>query len=315
VPTALAPLLASLIVAATPTIPAPRVEAIVLGIAQDAGVPQANCRCARCDRARRNPRHRHFASSLALLDLTDRKTWLVEATPDVREQLDLLAAHPLQPLREGRTPLDGVLLTHAHVGHYAGLIHFGREAMGSRGLPVHCTDRLASFLETNGPWSLAVELGHLALRRIEVERPFPLGAHVTVTALTVPHRDELSDTVAFVIRGPRRTLLWLPDIDKWEKWDRRLEDVLAGVDVALLDATFYSGGELPDRPLRDVPHPTVEETLARLAAWKPEVGARPRILLIHVNHSNPLLGPGRREARVVEAAGIEVATEGLRLDL
>ena len=117
-----------------------------------------------------------------------------------------------------------MLLTHAHIGHYTGLMYLGREALGASAVPVYATPRMAAFLRGNGPWSLLVTQGHIDLREIAPGQPLALTPRLTVTALTVPHRDELSDTVGFRVQGPSRTLLYVPDIDKWEKWDRRLED-------------------------------------------------------------------------------------------
>ena len=112
-----------------------------------------------------------------------------------------------------------------------------------------------------------------------------------LVARAVPHRDELSDTVGFVVRGPRRSLLYVPDIDKWERWERSLEDEVAAVDVAFLDGTFAAADEVPGRSLSEIPHPLVSETIARLAA-KPALGRR--VLFIHLNHTNPLLWDASR---------------------
>jgi pyrroloquinoline quinone biosynthesis protein B len=114
--------------------------------------------------------------------------------------------------------------------------------------------------------------------------PIPLNERITVTPLRVPHRDEYSETVGFLIRGPSRSILWLPDIDKWEKWPTPLESVLAGVGVAYLDGTFYDASELPGRDLREIPHPLMTETLSRLKS--PMLA---KVRFIHLNQSNPLL--------------------------
>ncbi len=65
-----------------------------------------------------------------------------------------------------------------------------------------------------------------------------------MTPLAVPHRDELSDTLSFVVAAPRRRLFYCPDIDGWDAWDRDVRRLVADVDVALLDGTFFSAGEL-----------------------------------------------------------------------
>jgi pyrroloquinoline quinone biosynthesis protein B len=137
-----------------------------------------------------------------------------------------------------------------------------------------------------------------------------------VTPLLVPHRDEYSETVAFRVEGPRRSLLWLPDIDKWERWDAqgtRLEAVLAGVDVAYLDGTFFADGEVPGRAMSEIPHPFVRETLTRLAPLP--AGERAKVRFVHLNRTNPLVRGDEAARAAVSAAGMAVAVEGEREEL
>ena len=310
----------SLALAACTSAPAPRAAlampyAVVLGSAQDAGLPQIGCRNECCERARRDPALRRFASSLLLADPRTGRRWLFDAGPDLREQVELARAHPPTRIEAGpRPPLfDGVWLTHAHIGHYLGLAQLGREAYGAHGLDVFASPRMCAFLEHNGPWSLLVDGGALELHPLELDQPLELADDLSVTALRVPHRDELSDTLAFVIRGPRRALLYLPDIDKWERWDRRLEDVLASVDVALVDGTFFDGGEVPGRDMAEIPHPFVSETLERLVRAPADL--RARVVFTHLNHTNPLADPASSAARRVRELGLRVAAEGLRIEL
>jgi len=169
---------------------------------------------------------------------------------------------------------------------------------------------MAAFLRTNGPWSQLVSLGNIELREIEPDRPTVLADGLSVTAIRVPHRDEYSDTVAFRVAGPSRALLYVPDIDKWEKWDRRLEDEVANAGVALLDGTFESESELPGRSLLEIPHPLVGETAARLAGKARGTDVR----FIHLNHTNRLLwDEGARSA--LRERGFAVAQDGEELPL
>jgi pyrroloquinoline quinone biosynthesis protein B len=162
---------------------------------------------------------------------------------------------------------------------------------------------MREFLGRNGPWEQLVRLGNIRLMPLDGQ-PVRLNERITVTPLRVPHRDEYSETVGFVIRGPRRAVLWLPDIDKWEKWQTAIESVIATVDVAYLDGTFLSASELPGRDLREIPHPTIGETMTRLAPL-PE-SERRKVRFIHLNQSTPALrDPGQRR-------GFTVATEGER---
>jgi pyrroloquinoline quinone biosynthesis protein B len=238
---------------------------------------------------------------VGLIDEAAGKRFLIDATPDFPSQVADLRRG--SPPADRRRPLDGILLTHAHIGHYAGLMYLGREALGSTGTPVYATPRMASFLRANGPWSQLVSLGNIEIKEMEPGKEFPLGTGLWVTPLTVPHRDEFSDTVAFRIRGPSQRLLYVPDIDKWERWERKIEDEVRGVDVALLDGTFFEAGELPGRSLAEIPHPLVEETVRRLAP----LGSRVR--LIHLNHTNRLLWD-REAQRQLAGEGFRPARDG-----
>ena len=278
------------------------VEAILLGTAQDGGVPQAGCYCANCGPARTDPTRRRLVACLGLVDHTTRQSWLIDATPDFREQL-----HTLHNLAPG-CPLTGVVLTHAHIGHFAGLIHLGDEAWDTRDLPVYASPRMASFLRDNAPWSQLVAMGNIKLRLLTPGSETQLSPNLHLTPLPVPHRDEFSDTLAFVVRGrsgsPRR-LFYCPDIDTWDRWEHDLRSFVAGMDVALLDATFFSADELPGRDLSQIPHPLATDTAERLA------GVDCDVRLIHLNHSNPLhrVGP---ERDWLAARGIGVGTFGER---
>jgi pyrroloquinoline quinone biosynthesis protein B len=279
----------------------PPVRAVVLGIAQDGGVPHIGCTQPLCVRARRDPSRRQRVACLGLIDDRAGSRFLIDATPDMPSQIDSL--NQGHPVADRRRPVDGILLTHAHIGHYTGLMYLGREALGARAVPVYATPRMAAFLKTSGPWSQLVALGQIELREVEPGREVALTPSLAVTPIAVPHRDELSDTVGYLVRGPTEALLYVPDIDKWEKWDRRLEDEVAGVGMALLDGTFFSADELAGRSLAEVPHPTVGETMARLAA------VSRRVAFIHLNHTSPLLWDDRAR-RDLSRRGFSVASDG-----
>jgi pyrroloquinoline quinone biosynthesis protein B len=282
---------------------------VVLGTAQDAGLPQIGCNEAPCVAARLDPSLRRFASSILVADPRTGRRWLIDAGPDLREQFELARSHPSTRIDVGpRPPLfDGIFLTHAHVGHYAGLMQLGREAYGARDLPVYGSARMNEFLAHNGPWSLLVETKAIELRELALDQKLKLADDLSITALLVPHRDEFSDTLAFIVRGPHRALLYLPDIDKWERWDRRLEDVLASVDVALIDGTFFEDGEVPGRAMSEIPHPLIVETLERLRAAPPEL--RARVVFTHLNHTNQAASPTSDAAQRIRELGCRVASE------
>lgn len=281
----------------------------VLGVAQDAGLPQANCYRPHCMRAWKNPELRRRATSIAVIDREQGKKYLFEATPDMREQLfDLHRAAP-----DGDYLLDGVFLTHAHIGHYAGLMHFGREAAGTYGVPVYAMPRLKEFLSSNGPWDQLVRLENIRLEGLSDAKPVELGPNLRVTPFLVPHRDEYSETVGFRIEGPNRSAVFIPDIDKWDMWDTDVRDVVRSVDYALLDATFFRDGELGGRDMSKIRHPFVTESMDLFGEFDQE--DRARVIFIHMNHTNPLLFDGSAEQADVEQRGFRFAREGMRLEL
>ena len=275
---------------------------IVLGTAQDGGHPQAGCQRPCCARAWEDRALGHLVTSLGLVDPAANAGWLLDASPDLPEQL-----HRLQRLHPG-VSLAGVLLTHAHMGHYTGLLHLGREAMGAQGVPVWAMPRMRGFLAENGPWELMVRLGNVQIRPLEDQQPVALSPRLSVTPFAVPHRDEYSEAVGFIARGPSRSALYLPDIDKWHRWSTPIEAALAEVDLAFVDGTFYGADELPGRAMGEVPHPFISETLARLAPLP--ASERAKVHFIHLNHTNPALDPDSEAAAAIARAGLSVAVEG-----
>ena len=288
------------------------VSLLVLGVAQDAGKPQIG---NPDDPAWDDPSLRRLATSLALIDRRGEtpKRWLFDATPDIKDQL-----HRLNMAAPTDAPgqVDGVFLTHAHIGHYAGLMMFGREAAGARDIEVFAMPRMADFLTKNGPWSQLLVLHNVYLAIMEEGGAETVAEGVSATPFLVPHRQEFSEVVGFIIQGPEKSALYLPDIDSWEEWDGegiRIEDMIARVDAAYVDATFYSGDELPGRDMTKIPHPTVAHSMERFAAL-PE-NERAKIHFIHMNHTNPLHNPNAPERAAVAKAGFKIAEEGAEMCL
>ena len=277
----------------------------VLGVGQDASFPQAGCYEPRCLLAWEDTSLRQEPTAIAVIDGASESSYLFEATPEFRDQLYRLH-------QEASLPLAGIFLTHAHIGHYTGLMHLGREAMGTQGMPVYAMPRMLEFLSGNGPWSQLVSLGNINLRRLEHNTPILMGK-LSITPFLVPHRDEYSETVGYRIEGPNRTALFIPDINKWEEWEVSIVEVLEAVNYALIDASFFADGELGNRDMSQIPHPFVSETMALFEQSSAEV--RDKIWFIHMNQSNPLLNPNSDATRLVQDRGFNVAREGIRLPL
>jgi len=278
----------------------------VLGIAQDGGYPQAGCTAEHCLRHWRGEEKKRQVVSLGLTDQASEQNWLFEATPDFTAQLQQLQ------VASGSSNLSGIFLTHAHMGHYAGLLQLGREAMGAKGMPVYVMPKMKEFLETNAPWSQLVALGNIKLILIKQDTPIQLTSNLRVTPLKVPHRDEFSETIGFRIETSDKSLLFIPDIDKWPLWDRDIREEVKRVDVALLDATFYQEGELPNRNMSEIPHPFVAETINIFSPLP--AAEKCKVKFIHFNHTNPLIFEGV-ERETVKKLGFGVATEGERIVL
>lgn len=283
---------------------------IVLGTAQDGGFPQAGCKKECCRAAWETLSLKRFATSLAIVDPATDQRWLLDCTPDFREQLRLLQ----NQTRAFNGPLlDGVFLTHAHIGHYAGLIHLGREVIGADSIKVYAMPRMSKFLATNGPWERLVTQKNICLRPLTANSAIQLNERISVTPIQVPHRDEYSETVGFVISGPNRRVLFVPDIDKWEKWDQDVGKQVQAVDVAYLDGTFFGDGELPGRDMSLIPHPSISESIARFSNLPKDV--RSRVRFIHLNHTNPVRNKHSAAHRILQESGCCVAEQGERQGL
>ena len=290
---------------ARPQVPTGGPSLIVLGIAQDGGVPQAG---SFGDPRWDDPSRTREVASLGIVDPRSGKRWMIDATPDFRRQsLELYRASG----GAAKPVVDGIFLTHAHMGHYTGLMFLGHESIGAKSVPVYAMARMGEFLRANGPWSQLVKYDNITIMPLVAGEPVRLADDLTVTAIVVPHRQEFSEVVAFKIAGPTRTALWLPDIDSWREWDAqgtRLEDMLATVDIAYLDGTFFANGEIPGRDMSGFPHPFMSHTIERLAALP--ASERAKVRFIHLNHTNPALAAGTAARNTIDAAGMRVADEG-----
>lgn len=249
-------------------------ELVVLGIAQDGGMPHPGCTKPPCSEVYAGTRRAEKVSCIGLVNRDSGAAYMIDATPDFPAQLNALTG--------GKVP-DGIFLTHAHIGHYTGLMYLGKEAMATKGVPVYATERMSAFLRANAPWSALVTDGRVELHTLTYGQAVELPGGVRVIPMRVPHRDEFSDTVGFLIEGPRSRVLFIPDIDKWGKWDRNLRDLANQVDVLLVDGTFSSIDELPGRKISEVPHPLMTETRQLVA------GTKAKLWFIHLNHSNPAI--------------------------
>jgi len=280
----------------------------ILGVAQDAGYPQTACYQTHCMPGWEKPLLKRGAVSLGLVSPKDQKKYLFEATPNFPQQL-----YQLEKQARGENyTLDGIFLTHAHIGHYTGLMFLGHEAAGAKNIPVYAMPKMTTFLQQNGPWQQLVKYKNILLKPLQNQSPITLSS-LKVIPFLVPHRDEYSETVGFKIIGPNKSAIFIPDINKWSQWKVSLAGEIAAVDYALIDATFYADGELPGRDMSKIPHPFVSETMAILKNISQT--EKNKVWFIHMNHTNPLLDLNSDESQYVKAQGFNIATEGIKLDL
>ena len=280
----------------------------ILGTAQDGGFPHIGCQKQCCDDFYKGILPKQQVVSLGLVDKESQQKFLFEATPDISTQLADLEKNHLKT----NTIIDGVFMTHAHMGHYAGLLYFGKEALGKKDIPVYAMPKMKEFLSNNGPWSQLVTTQNIVFLDLQKDSIVPLSNALKVTPFLVPHRDEFSETVGYKIEGNTNSALFIPDINKWSLWEKNIVEEVKKVDYAFIDATFFKEGEI-NRPMSEVPHPFIEETVAMFK--NESLATMNKVIFIHFNHTNPALQSNSRERNDLELLGFRFATEGQRFKL
>lgn len=278
----------------------------VLGIAQDAGYPHIGCNKDCCNKNISDDME-YFVTSIGLSDIKNDKYYLFEATPDITSQIKYL-----KDGIENQKIVDGIFLTHAHIGHYSGLMYLGREALGAKNIPIYAMPRMKRFLQENGPWSQLVSLENIDINEINHNQNIPLSRELTVIPFTVPHRDEFSETVGYKIVGKNKSALFIPDIDKWYLWEKSIIEEVKSVNYAFLDATFFSGEEI-NRSMSEIPHPFISETIEIFE--NEELIIKNKIHFIHFNHTNPVLNKNIYLRDSILKLGFNFAKFGDRYEL
>ena len=277
---------------------------IILGTAQDWGAPHAACEKVCCVNKWSNPNLHKKVSSIGIVDPESNEVWMIDATPDFAEQLHLLT-------NNNQRALKGIFITHAHIGHYTGLIHLGREVMGSKNTVVNVMPKMEEFLRNNGPWSQLVKLNNITLKGLKNNETVKLNSKLSITPFKVPHRDEFSETVGFRIDGPSKSLIFIPDIDKWNKFDKDILEIVSNNDIAILDGSFYQNGEIPGRDMSEIPHPFIIETIDLMK----KISDISDIFFIHLNHTNPALVQDSNAQKNIFEAGFKITEFGQMISL
>ena len=274
----------------------------ILGVVQDGGLPHLGSNKLCCE----NIEQKRYVTSIMLVNNENNESYLFDASPDINEQLNFMGDRIKKDLK-------GIFLTHAHIGHYTGLMYFGREALNSKLINVYAMPRMKKFLEQNGPWSQLVSLENISINEINSNSKISVDTNITIQPIEVPHRAEFSETVGYKIYGPNKTVLFIPDIDKWYLWEKSIIDEIKQVDYALIDATFYDSEEVNYRDLSEIPHPFVVESMELFDSISNE--EKKKIFFIHLNHTNPLLDKDSDQYKFVKDKGYNVAEEGMKLKL
>ena len=280
----------------------------VLGTIQDGGIPHMGCSKECCTNYFENKSIRIGVSSIGVSNFKYETNYIVDTTPDVNFQLQALIGNT-NPSEK----LDGIFLTHAHMGHYAGLLNFGRESLNSNNIPVYLMPKFFDFISNNGPWDQLVSLNNIKLQRIYNNEKVILHNNLSFTPILVPHRDEYSETVGYLIEGNRKRALYIPDIDKWAKWNISITEMIKNVDYAFLDGTFFDEKEINNRDISEIPHPFIIESLELFNNLKNIDKAK--VYFIHLNHTNPVLNKNSEEYKRVILSGFKVAEPGMEFVL
>ncbi len=276
---------------------------VVLGTAQDGGYPHAGCKKPCCQKYYEGKEKRHYVSCLAIVNPLTKERWLFDCTPDFTFQLHLLdSICPVEGIG-----INGIFLTHAHIGHYTGLMYLGREAMNTKRIPVYAMPRMKHFLQDNGPWSQLVALNNIELKDMEEDSTIELTPNLHVSPFLVPHRNEYSETVGFKIWTNKTKIIFIPDINKWDKWQIDIAQVVKDNDLVFIDGTFFKDGELPGAKMQEVPHPFIEETMKLLSGLSDK--DKSKVHFIHMNHTNPALIGDTTAINEIERNHFHVAKE------
>ena len=280
----------------------------VLGTIQDGGIPHMGCSKECCSNYFLSKKSRIGVSSLGVSNLKHNTNYIIDATPNINFQLiDLIGnADPSKKL-------NGIFLTHAHMGHYAGLLNFGRESLNSKNIPLYLMPKFYNFILNNGPWNQLVELNNIKLNKIYNREKVILHNNLSFTPIQVPHRDEYSETVGYVIEGIHKKALYIPDIDKWAKWEVSIVEMIKNVDYAFLDGTFFDEKEINNRDISEIPHPFIIESLKLFKEL--DESEKSKVYFIHLNHTNPVLNSESSEYKKVISAGFNIAKTGMEFFL
>ena len=281
-------------------------ELLVLGTAQDGGYPHTGCSNECCSEAWSNNKLKRLVTSLAII--SNNEVFIFDITPDFKLQLQLIEKHL------NKTPkISGVFITHAHYGHYMGILELGLEVMNTKNIPVYVMPRMKQFLDSNAPFIQLVEQRNIKLIEIRENQMVNIDSSLNVFAIPVPHRNEFSETVGYSMQSQKKSILFIPDIDSWNQFELDINELIKKHDLALLDGTFYDKSELKSRNIDDIPHPSIKESIKEFSML--DSIDRKKVNFIHMNHTNNALKVNSRENKYIHKQGFKIAFDGMHVSI
>jgi len=277
----------------------------VLGTSQDAGYPQVGCKEACCQAAWDNPELKKFPSSIAIINEKAKKYWLIDITPEVKTQIQMIDQFDCS--------LEGIFITHAHIGHYMGLINLGLEVMNLKNIPVYVMPLMKNFIIQNTFLNQLVENNNIKLSLITDGVDININNHFSIKAFDVPHRNELSETVGYRIMGEEKSAIYIPDIDSWHGFEENLFKLINDNDILFLDGTFYEKSEVKKRDIAKIPHPEISNTMKILSKLSDK--DKQKIHFIHFNHTNDAIREGSPAYNAIIDSRFSISKENQRFNL
>jgi len=276
---------------------------IVLGTAQDGGYPHTGCNKKCCADAWSDQTKIRLISSIAIIQESTNKCWLIDITPDFKNQI-----RNLYKYLSYSPDICGIFITHAHKGHYTGLLELGLEAMDTQMIPIYAMDRMRRFLLSNEPFATLVKSKNIELKDLSDLEPINITSKLSIVPFIVPHRNELSETVGYKIIFKSSHIIYIPDIDSWDGFEDNIKSMINTSTVSIIDGTFYSDRELDYRNMSLVQHPTIVDSMKLFSDINHT--NKKKIFFTHLNHTNPTINPFSDESLIVQDSGYNIAEDG-----
>ncbi len=299
----------------------------VLGSGAGGGFPQWNCNCHNCHRLRNNTMNGKARSQSSIAVSTDNKNWLlINTSPDIRSQLEAFPAiQPKEGIRD--TGIKAILLIDSQIDHTTGMLML-REG---KPLEVYCTEMVKQDLTTGFPlFTMLKDYCTVNHHAVPVD-----GSSFTIPAIDdlrfytqalkskappySPHRYDPheGDNIGVIIEqiSTGKKVFYSPGLGEIEP---HVMTAMQEVDCLLVDGTFWTDDEMCTQ--------NISHKRAREIGHLPQSGpggmievlegvAKARKILIHINNTNPILDDDSEQRKILDAAGIEVAYDGLEIDL